>query len=343
MKTYEIITVMFIILGIFPQSIFSRNNKLRMSKSTEFSFEEVSYDDNSDGDDDMDTAESFMAALTASAGQAQTTAAPPTFIMVPTADGQFVQPQVQVTQAPPVILPLVIPQQTLNNFRAQQQQQQFPRFVGGGRGMPRGRLVGIRPGGGMRGRRPGGGRLVRQRFRSQGLRQQQQVPQVLQPIVIQQQVPAKTTSAPSSSVSDVERIPIIHQHVFQVPPVFQSPIIQPQVIQQPIVTPSQSLGSSYSGQATIKEVIQQQHPHSGPQIQMIQTSYPYSSSYPQHTYVAAPTSPTIRYAVPASANGSHGAGVLSNTIVVQPHMSERERKKKRRREKMIKKLQAMMD
>lgn len=202
----------------------------------------------------------------------------------------------------------------------------------------------------MRGRRPGGGRLFRQQLRSQGLRQQQ-VPQVLQPIVIQQQVPARTTprttSAPSSSVRD-ERIPIIHQHVFQVPPVLQSPIIQPQysnpVIQQPIITPSQSLGSSYSGQPTIQDVLQQQHnPHSGPQIHMIQSSYPHSSSYPQNTFIAAPTSPTIKYAIPASTYGSHGPGVLSNTIVVQPHMSERERKKKRRREKMIKKLQAMMD
>jgi hypothetical protein len=284
----------------------------------------------------METAETFMAGFTATKGnpsQQNSAPATPTFIMMPTPTGQFVQPQIQlapqVQQSAPIVLPVVLPQQA--NFRARQ-------FGFGGQqqmGMPRGRLVGIRPGGGRR--RPGGGRLIRQqRLRSQGL-QQQLFPQVLQPIVIQQPAPPAVTQAPETSQSirpaptESEpvrtSVPIIHQHVIQAPPIIQQPaIIQPQIIQQP----------AYSSQPTIQQVLQQQY-----QPQQLQYHYQpqqASYSYPSTAhYVTSPTTASITYTMPSTGHG------LSNTIVVQPYMSERERKKKKRREKMIKKLQAMME
>ena len=331
MRASSVLSVLTILL-CFTDNALGRHHRRfirRVSESTRISFEKVFYED--DGDQDMETAETFMAGFSSKHNRpAPAAPAAPTFIMMPTHSGQFVHPQVQVApqtqQAAPIIIPVAVPQTQQPVPRPQ-----FSQIVGGG--LPRGRLVAVRPGGRGRGRF-----LRQQRFRSQGLRQL--TPQVLQPIVIQQptpsQIPERSQSIRPADDYDSRRAPIIHQHVIQ------SPLLQPALVQPQFVQP------------TIQQVLQQQpqihqpqvQQYQAPPMQMLQSAYP-QIAHPQvihpqtassHSYVASPTTASISYTMPAPSHGS-----LTNQIVVQPHMSERERKKKKRREKMLKKIKEMME
>jgi hypothetical protein len=334
-----------------------------------------------DSEQDLEVAESIIDIIRGGGGndepdttEASAQTIKPTFIMVPTGNGQFItpqlglQPQVTTTNqnqeaqaplAPQIILmptPMLGQSGALGAPGGRRRLVRVVRGGGGGRGGPRGfgRAQAMRGAGGImgpRGRRLVGPAPIRQvmaledtGFGAGGLRQQQQ-PQVLQPIVIQ--APAAVQQKDSDRFEssratrnrerdyDKERQPAIIQVITPAapPPVQQQPrtvIIReplfpshhnspPQPIIQSVVASSAPTPSLHTHNPTIQELLSQSH----------QLSHPHNihpvASASGHSQVTTHSQPN-----------PHGG--VSNTIVIQPPLKGRDKRRQKRLERMRKRL-----